>query len=139
MNTRWMECDYLNGPLFVAWCRDVGVLPPEGDYQGGHHHDPSVQRRVWDWTHGKQTLNVYSADTLLTLAGWHISQVPDDLWIDKPPHKTPVRVDDNAKRDAVSRVLEGGQGPTEVARTLGVHPRTIAGWCKSMRLKAATA
>lgn len=135
-----MECDWLDGPAFVDWCRGMGFLPPENNQaEASNHHtkmhtDVNLARRLWDWKQEGKTVSVWSADKLLTDEGGHISMIPDHIWLSGKPHRSRKgKVTAMVRKEAVSRVLERDEGVTAVARDLGLHPRTVGKWVQKTR------
>ena len=70
---------WLKGPGLAAWLERHGLTSPS--LQLGHH-----ARRVRDWKHGG-TASVQVADEVLVKLGYHLSELPDDLWLERNPNE----------------------------------------------------
>jgi hypothetical protein len=133
MNTRWMECEFVDAKLFALWCKEQEI----------GKHDDNTDRRLYDWENKpNMTLSVYRVDEFLTGFGWHISEVPDHVWIDEPKKKTrrpPVRIPTEVKLATVERVKAGEISQGEAGRELGITREAVTAWCHGRGLAEVNA
>lgn len=125
--------DWLDGPKFVAWLEGATGFTAEP-------HGASVKRRVTDWKAGAP-VSIWKADDLLTHLGLHLSQVPDELWIDgrhrreavakKPRPLYPTKL----RTEVVKRRLSGVALKRLTLET-GISEGTIKRWTRESRRKA---
>lgn len=76
MGDRWMTHDFLDGPGFRTWLLETAPAVY-------HRLDGTTKK---GWANGKP-VQVFYADRLCVRANLHLSDIPDDLWVD------PVRTD----------------------------------------------
>lgn len=76
------EPQWLDGPRLVCWLEGKGLFSMQLQVGG-------LARRVSDWKKGT-TANVFTADRVLTRLGLHISEIPDELWVDSPLTGRPI-------------------------------------------------
>ncbi len=109
------ERDWLSGPGLYSWLLQNGLDHIE--LQLGYH-----ARMARHWRDGG-TAHVYSADAVLCKLGLHLSEIPDELWIEDPRKGRRITPEmcDEIKR----RITELGQPIKVVAREVGCDPKTV--------------
>lgn len=73
------SADYVDGPRFVKWLEDHGLT---NTYE---QLGSAIGRRISCWRHGGAA-SVWSADIALVRLGFHLRDLPDDIWIFDPGH-----------------------------------------------------
>lgn len=73
----WTTAEFADGPKFAAWLRTKDL--PEGTKKTGEV--ASLYRRLSAWEAGER-VKLASADRWLTYLGLHLSETPDDLWLE---------------------------------------------------------
>lgn len=120
--TDWTDGQFADGRLLVAWAYekrpDIAV---EARWMG-----ESWTRRLYDWKRGANP-GVDTVDRFCLALGLHLSETPDEIWVDQRPRRDRKRPTKWEHRRAIE-MLEEGYLPTEVAAALGVTPRTITNW-----------
>lgn len=116
---------WLDGPGLAAWFREEGLVP---ENEKASPQTASVVRAVKRWDAGERA-SIWSADRWLIYSGRHLSELPDELWLEGPYH-----FDDEAKEEAL-RLL--GEIPLRhVAQRFGVAPATVRYWRERARAAA---
>lgn len=107
---------WLDGPGFAAWLEENTDLVPE--------RGSCLEKSIQLWRDGAKP-SVFTADDLLTPLGRHLSELPDELYVDPPPigRATPPAV----KEEALE-ALRGGERPASVASRLGVTKVSVYRW-----------
>lgn len=152
-------CDYrLHGPKFAAWMSEHGIKPDS--------KDAKASRYVNNWKNGNVHPTLWTADEILTAAGYHVSEVPDNLYIGKATYRQDTRyLSEDERRHIVAEVngekrvrdayerrvlltelttsLEAKQphdllGPIAVARRHGIKDRTLRVWRHRLAKKGRT-
>lgn len=104
--------DWLDGPGLLGWLIARGARPTE----------PMIGRKaraVRHWREGA-AVSVWIADEVLTRLGFHLSELPGDLWRD-PPDAAQLTAEGRRK---LGRLLAAGKAPAEAARAVGCSTRT---------------
>lgn len=96
----WTTAHYADGPKLAAWFIARGLVDGEGK--------SALARRVYAWQHGERP-SLGCVDRWLTAKGYHLSELPDELWL----------------RDPVADRIEQGIPIRQIAREFGLAPDTI--------------
>lgn len=121
---------WLDGPLFVEWL--YGRFPD----LDGHAKDllsSSDIRRLFDYRHGVCPEAYGIPDRICVALEIHLDEIPDKVWRTSPRRRKVQRRSRNAspwERRRALEMLAEGYFPLEVAREIGVTPRTIERWGK---------
>jgi hypothetical protein len=113
--------NWIDGSRLVDWLQERGAQLTRPAL-GGH------ERAIRHWREGK-ACSVYQADRVLTRLGFHLHELPDDFWLDGPPHLESYSA--QVKRQAVLRVTVGSEAVKQVARSLGCDPKTVRNWIEA--------
>jgi hypothetical protein len=111
--------NWLDGPGLVHWLESHGLDNPE--IQLGFH-----ARAIRHWRAGCKA-SVYVADRVLIKLGLHLSEIPDDLWV-QPPKRGELSPDHQA--EIVRRVCGLGRSISAVARELDCDQKTVRKYLK---------
>lgn len=122
MTTAMLTSNWLHGDKFSAWLRDHGLTSPALQV------DFNAARLICKWESQGGLASVYTADRILTRLGFHLSELPDDIWADRSP--TDSRVPAETREQAVAR-LAAGERAGAIAAELGVDRRTVSYWARS--------
>ena len=82
--TDWTDARSGNGPSFAAW---IETVLGTRDTTGSAWSD-SLARRLYEWRRGG-AVQIGSVDFYATQLGYHISEVPSEVWNAGPPNGTP--------------------------------------------------
>lgn len=120
------RAEWIQGPGLVVWLESHGLFSP--DIQLGFH-----ARRIRHWREGK-TADLHTADIVLTKLGLHLSEIPDELWLEEAPKAR--RYTDKDRKEMARRLGEG-QTVTAVARSFCCHRETVLKAAERFSVKAA--
>lgn len=124
MKVDWTNAEWADGPKFVAWLADKGLHI--GEHEAG---GKPLARRIRAWATGEEDASFYLVDRVLVHFGRHVSEVPDDIWLEQRRNfgrrRGPV---DAEVRVAALRMYEGGATAKDVSRRFGVDPRSLRVW-----------
>lgn len=71
----WQTAKGCDGPGFFAWLEVHHLVEPL-------RRDESFARRLWEYRNGG-VADFYVVDKMLTRLGYHVQDVPDELWLDR--------------------------------------------------------
>jgi DNA-binding NarL/FixJ family response regulator len=87
----------------------------------------STERRLRNARALSGQLSVHTVDRIVTTLGLHLSDVPDEVWVERRPRRFHPPVPPEERERAV-RLRLSGTPATEIARTLGVSDRAVRSW-----------
>lgn len=96
----WTTAHYADGPAVAEWFIRHGLVDGEPK--------SALARRVYAWSRGERP-SLACVDRWLTLKGYHLSELPDEVWL----------------RDPIADRIEGGVPIRQIAREFGLAPDTI--------------
>lgn len=79
MTVTWMDAKAADGPKVVAWLEEHVDLYCVSVRDG---RGRSITRRMFDWRRPGALAQFDAVDRALTYFGRHISELPDDVWLD---------------------------------------------------------
>lgn len=109
------QTDWLDGPRLYEWLKEHGLDHPAIEL--GREHERAIRH----WRDGRRA-NVYTVDRVLVALGLHLSEVPDDCWVD-PPYRGELKPERRA--EILRLIKDEGMAPGTVARLTCVDPRTV--------------
>lgn len=115
------QTDWLNGPRFVEWLEGHGLENIKAQLGS------SLERPIRDWRYGTAA-SIYTADKILIRLGYHLSELPDDLFTDSPMvtgFSAPIG---DEKRREIKRRARAGEGTAAISRAVGVSASTVRRW-----------
>ena len=92
---------------------------------------PAFARAIDRWKEGDNA-TLGKVDELCVHVGLHLSQVPEEIWIARPPRKGSRHSTPQTRKEAVERVL-AGETNRQVAESIGCTPRAVANWVHAAR------
>lgn len=120
---------YIDGPGFMAWCDKFRIVPsPPGD------DTRSVPAK---WRRGRR-VHIDTADQILTDHGYHLLDLPDDIW-----HRYRQRnpgIGNSWDAELRERVVEeflNGETALDLRVKYGPSEDTIRHWAKHARKEMA--
>lgn len=108
------RAEWLDGPALVDWLRLHGLENVKAF--GG-----TVQAAITRWQRGARA-SVYSVDSLMVRLDLHLSEIPDDIWIDSS--RTGQKIDEDQRAELIAR-LEAGEKVKRLAQEFRVSPSTV--------------
>lgn len=123
--------DWLSGPKFLAWLEETD------DFKGWVHGE-GWKKRAQRWREG-ESVSVWRADAVLTMIGFHLSMVPDEIWLDHSPNRKPEGRPNFSPevREQVIHEREDGATVGALSAAHGVSERTIREWTRKSKQRAA--
>ena len=118
----WTNGEWVDATKFVAWLNEHGITFSErGPYD-------TEARRVRRYVDGEaKAASLAAVDRILTSAGRHISELPDDLWLERPPRRQGRVVPIDVRKKAVE-MYASGMSAGVVGKELGVDPKSVRMW-----------
>ncbi len=119
---------WISGPGFVAWLQGQGLL---GADVLAHRFGPTYSRLTLKWREGSN-IQIWTVDKLLTQLDRHISELPDNLYINPPPRPRPPRKGELTPEEKVriDRAL-GKEVPVRaIAKIVGRSETTVRKYVK---------
>lgn len=115
-----------DGPLLFAWLKERGALDGSGK--------SSFARIAYRWRSGDNP-SYLAVDRWLTPRGIHLDEIPDEIAAERvgrepKRRRSPGEIEE--LRKAARRLMAEGARNFEIARQLGVTPRTVSNWRKKM-------
>lgn len=117
-------CEYLDGPCLATWLDEHGMESEEREL--GFH-----ARRVREWRAGGSA-NVYTVDKVLVKLGLHLSQIPEDFWLEDfiPPVTGRPHVYSDAFRERAVDLVKQGQSAYMIAKEMGCSRNAVIAWSR---------
>lgn len=121
---RWVEAEWVHAEGFRAW---IDQRRPEWRTE----LPDSQRRRVLAMTDLRGAkVSLACADRICCLLFLHISEIPEELWTDRPKKGGGVIHSETTRADALLAVRKG-EPVAHVARRLGIGRSTIDTWRKA--------
>jgi len=114
------------GPKFYEW-----LIHTDANLEDANL-GPAFARAIDRWKDGDNA-TLGKVDELCVRVGLHLSQVPEEIWMDRPPRKKFRCSTPETRSEAIARVL-AGESNREVAESIGCTPRAVANWVHAARL-----
>ena len=114
--------NHLHAKDFAAWLNSLLDLDARHKMYGA-----SFTRAYHRWRFEVEAVNVYQADGWLCMFDLTLSDVPDELWVEKPTRKPTVFLSDEEKATILARV-QAGEAKSHLAKEYGVTARAIHDW-----------
>jgi len=108
--------EWLDGPRFTDWLLENGLNSPAVQL------DSRLERAFGRWRAGAKA-SVWIADAMLVALGLHLSELPDDLWVEEP-NGGAGRLTEWAKAEILGR-LHASEPVRQIAHQLGCSPGTV--------------
>ena len=109
--------EWIDGPKLVAWLVERKIWTD--GVESTHSH---LVRRWRNWREPGAVANVYTVDSHLTALGYHLHEVPEEFYCDRP--KRMRNLDPAEQRDIV-KSLDAGVSPQVIAERYGKSADTI--------------
>jgi hypothetical protein len=115
---------WLDGPKFIAFLLSEGIVKSE-------QSDATI-RRWTDWERGGRADRYGAADKVMTENLISERFIPDDCWAREQDYCRKLSPATRSRQEKGLGMLEQGMSPKEIARELGVHPRSINRWRRTL-------
>ena len=127
MTLDWTNAEYASGPALYAWLSQHDRVPAGSKLK---RTDPTLEallRRMQRWRSGENA-SLDTVDRYMVYLGYHISDLPNEVWIPKPiPRKVGRAIPAEIKEAALEAFRAGGR-PSVVAREFGVSEHSLHNW-----------
>lgn len=114
MTQRWLD-----GPRFVHWCELHGLRAVDIEPSGS---------TMAKWRKAGSLVGYYRADEILVRHGYHLTELPDDIWIRRSVRPWPKEVKEAAMKD-----YEDGVAIFAITERHGPRPDTILRWARDAK------
>jgi hypothetical protein len=135
MSLDWTNAEAADGPKLAEWLED-GRMPPPRRWTEEDSLPQNLRRRVTAWKTGEQA-SFGCVDKYLTFLGYHVSELPDDVWVPKHPRVTkqghPAEV-----RERALTLLREDPSCRRVGRKIGVSERSVRSWARKAGVPYST-